>query len=251
MSRYLGGTLAPTRVIATTGGGRSGSFTLNELANIEASTHWWPPLSFITSTFSTVNAASYTFANQSVGAADENRRVYVVVGTQGSGSSGQSGVTMGGTAANVWVGNGYNTVIYVGTPDPSVTTSAIVVTMANTAGFCGIHIYSGTPRQTEAHHSTVISGTTASTAETATIDIPIGSPALVAWSGNVAATTAPFTAGTTVAIATTFGTEGASGRLVSGITNASTAYRPGHTITTTHTSGGGGVGFVIVAGVVK
>jgi hypothetical protein len=162
--------------------------------------------------------------------------VYVVSLT--AGSSPLNSVTVGGSAASIVVANTGNSLAVAAMRVTSSTTTAdIVLSGPSTYARAGIHVYAARPNKREAYHSTAQSPSSVSTAETLTIDIPAGGFAFAAYAKDLAITTAPFVTGTSEVAASTFsGTEPQT--FVSAVTEHTTALRTGHSIATTHSSGG-------------
>lgn len=253
MTRWLGGTLSGNGLVpASTKKG--GIWTLMELGgSILPSYQWHPDVAVTASTFSIADAGSYSFSTQNIGDAHTDKAVYVFVAGS-SATTGATAVTIAGSAATqIVAAAGATTKLHAqlwGTRIISTTTTATVaITYGATQSRCLVHVFRafGANYPTEAVASTAQNIAITSSGETFTVDIPPGAFAISGSCIIVSAATGSYTAGSTLAARSSWGSE--AGQVFTGITNATTAFRTGHTITTTHSTGAltdPGCGFVAV-----
>lgn len=249
MTRRLGGFMGGVIPRSTQ---KDGVWTLKELSQILASTQWHPVVALTANTFSTANAGSYTFTAQAVGDADDNKSVFVFVAAS-SGSTGATAVTIGGSAATALVSaigtSGISHAQLFSARIQSATTTAdVVVTYGATQSRCVAHVYSafGVDYPLATQNSTTVAITTGSSGESFSVDIPMGGFAITGAHRPGSLSTYGIVTGATVTAVTTI-SETAAGLAVTGVTDPTTTFRLGHSITTTHSTGASAAACAFVA----
>jgi hypothetical protein len=242
MSRLIGRIINNPNIIPVSSG-RSGIWSLDYLKTIEQTTRWSGAPQIQSSTHSTVDAGSYSFATQAIGDADPNKIVYVL-GANGSGTTAATAVTVAGSAATLVASFGgglFALQLWAVNIQSATTTATVAVTLGSTTTYYAIHVYSAFPKKMEALSSTGTNVTGATTTLTMSLDIPVGGFAFSAIHlVGAAISTVSLAVGTTVARATTF-SAAEPGTFISGVTNATTAYRPTHSVTSTLATSGANI----------
>lgn len=214
---------------------RSGMWDMNELYDIDQ----FPTLSLTATTHSTVDGASYSFTGQSFGEAHPRRQIMAIV--TGQVTTGTTTMTIGGITASrmVTATGGPQGMVEMWTAHvPSTSTSGtIALTMSATNTRCHLAVlrYIGPDRSPAITFSTAaVLTTTATTSQTIPMTIPRNAFSVQAFF-TTSLITYGFTGGTTQVLFSTAGAEAA--RLAVGITDATSAARAGHNVTSTLTSG--------------
>lgn len=240
--RYPGSLIASTFTPASTR--RSGMWTVPELGEMITDSRWYPTNPALSATTqTTVDASTYSFANQAIGDANPHKTVFVLAGasTMATSAHAISSITIGGSAATLVssFGDGMSMAIFAANIESATTTATIEVNGPAGANFprMGIHVYwSLGVNKIGAISTTGSTFPVTSSAESLSVDIPPGAFVLTWFHGNLAGSTFAFTAGSTLVARTSQAAEG--GYFASGVTDWSTALRLGHVISTTHTTGG-------------
>jgi hypothetical protein len=228
--------------ISATGNGRSGVWYMNDLGGIRSTTLWHanPSLADVT-IIATQDGGTYPFP-VNIGDPDPNKVLYILASGSGTGTTGITGITVEGSAATILASRtGSGTAItHLALAaikiDAVTTTSTVTVTFGSTVNRAGVTVFKAFPNAMEALATTTQAPTTTSTAESISFDIPPGGFVISAMMMNLLGTTSPFVSGATQLVSTSYGAEG--NFLAVALTSPTTALRLGHTITTTHTSGG-------------
>jgi hypothetical protein len=149
-------------------------------------------LSFVTSTSSTTDLSTYTFAGQSLGAEASDRKIVVAVGAARAAAFALNTVTVGGVTAYKLVEREDNDGASEATASlwiadiPTGTTGDVVVTFSAAAARCGVAIFRLTGSG-PVSFTTLADGTDAD--PTGTIDVPANGGAIAVSYTNAATTT--------------------------------------------------------------
>jgi hypothetical protein len=139
-----------------------------------------PEISYITSASSTSDLTTYTFSSVSFGNANDTRRIFVCLTTQGGGSGTVTSLTVGGVSAEKLYGEPSAAIrmeVWVAAV-PTGTTGNIVVNWSTTKSYTDIHVYRAINLLTNTPTSTIFVSTTSNPVSLA-MDLAVNDPGFV------------------------------------------------------------------------